>query len=119
MLIGQSTPARPGCESLGSGASVPHGWAINPQPRRPCPPRDPKNLMILRPRGTPALVRTAALYPVQTTPKRCGCSVHLMPDKAALSDMMVPLQSSPAAGARWGPHEHLRGEYRRGAGDRG
>ena len=53
-------------------------------------------------RDPPALVRAAAFNSVQTAPKRCGCSLHLMPDMTGLSDKMVSLPSSPAPGARRG-----------------
>src|SRR4051812_3957091 len=109
MLTGQSTPARPGCGSLGSGASEPMPWLGDQSPTatslsapKPQEPDDPPAA-----RDPPALVRAAALYPVQTAPKGCGCSVHLMPDKPELSDMMVSLQSSlhpgHAGGARVSP----------------
>jgi hypothetical protein len=63
--------------------------------------------------GEPA----ALCHPFQRRNRR-GCRGREMSDKTALSDVMVSLQLSPAPGAR-GAHEHLQGEYRRGAGECG
>src|SRR5690242_7413512 len=61
-------------------------------------------------RITLALEAAPTLHHRKSTPKRCGCRVHLMPDKTRVigHDDFPPV--IPCTRGTQGAHEHLRGE---------